>query len=239
MVLVILMTTSTYVWSDHLSAASDIWSPFFMKLNNRYTGIGVDILNEVVKRTGDTLEIKQIPTKRAEYMLKNSYLDIVVLDSPLWSDSKEMDSFVFSDELMSVKEYVYFLNEDYVNVKSPLELKGKEVSVLAGYYYPAFEQAFNSGMIKKREVVTEPSLLKMLAQGRTDAIFMDSIAFDYTILKMKYNQSTFRVGLQISDSPLAFKISKNKSSILPRFNKAIMSMKKDGSIDRIIRKYTK
>ncbi len=210
-----------------------------MKSNNRYTGIGVDILSEVVKRTGDTLELKQIPTKRAVYMLKNSYLDILVLDSPLWSESKEMVSFVFSDEVMSVKEYIYFLNDGYVNVKSPLDLKGKEISVLAGYYYPVFEQAFNSGMVKKREVVTEPSLLKILAQGRTNAIFMDSIAFDYTILKMKYNKKLFRVGLQLSDSPLAFKISKNKSSILPRFNKAISSMKKDGYITRIIRKYTK
>jgi len=226
------------VHSEDLKAASDIWSPFFMVSNNQYTGIGVDILTEVIRRTGDTVSFQYLPIKRSQVMLDRNEIDIIVLDSPLWNTPEIAKNMLFSNNVMSIQEHIYFLKESYIEVDSPADLYGKDVNILREYYYPVFEHAFNQGLVKKNEINIEANLLKTLIAKRCDAIFMDSVAFHYTISQLGYDKKKFKRGLQLSDTILAITISQNKSHILPRFNKAIDDMKRDGTIDKIIKKYT-
>ncbi len=171
-------------------------------------------------------------------MFDDKQIDMMVIDSPLWNDPVKAESMIFSNEVMSLQEHIYFLKERYIEVATPEDLHGKTVNILRGYYYPVFEDAFKKDIVKKHEIDCEPSLIKTLILKRCIAIFMDSVAFQYNISQSGYDKEMFKRGLQLSDTKLGIKIRREKAHILPRFNKAIAEMKRDGTINRIIKKYT-
>jgi polar amino acid transport system substrate-binding protein len=224
--------------AETLTAASDNWPPFFMQRDGQLAGIGHDILTEIARRTGDSIDIQKLPNKRALKLFDEGKIDLIVIDSALWNDPKNIPGMLFSDELMSVSEYIYFLRDGYIEVKNPADLAGKTVNILHGYSYPAFDAAFSNGTVQKYEVYNEQSLIEMLMKKRASAIFMDSIAFHYNVQKLKYDPTLFRSGLQLSNAPLGVKVRRARADILPRFNQAIAAMKADGSIDKIVQKYT-
>ncbi|MBX9914185.1 MAG: transporter substrate-binding domain-containing protein [Pseudomonadaceae bacterium] len=226
------------VQGETFTAASDNWPPFFMQADGQLSGIGYEILNEIGRRTGDTINMQRLPNKRALKMFEEGKIDLIVIDSPLWNDPQNIPGMLFSADLMTVSEYIYFTRDAYIEVKTPKDLAGKTVHILHGYSYPAFEAAFASGLVKKHEMYSEQSLIDTLIQKRANAIFMDSIAFHYNISKLKHNLNLFRSGLQLSNAPLGVKVRRARADILPRFNQAIAEMKADGSIDKIVQKYT-
>jgi len=229
---------SSYVYCETFHAGSDTWAPFFMVSNDQFSGIGVDILTEIVQRTGDELDLQHLPNVRALSMFDNKEIDMIVIDSPLWNDQEKLKDVLFSDELMSVQEYIYFLKDEYIEVEIPEDLRGKVVNIFRGYSYPVFEEAFNKGIVEKDEVNNELSLIRILAAKRCTAIFMDSIAFEHNASRLGYDKSLFKRGMQLSDTELKIKIRREKASILPRINKAIAEMRRDGTVDLIIKKYT-
>lgn len=171
-------------------------------------------------------------------MFERHEIDVVPLDSPLWNDPQTSEIMVFSDDIIAVQEYAYFLKEGYVEVVTPADLRGKSVSVIRGYHFPDFEEAFEKGIIKKQSIAREASLIKMLVKGRTDVIFMDSLAFSNNCIRLGYDRGMFKRGIKVTDTALGIKLRKEKAHILPRINRAIAAMKKDGTIDRIVKKYT-
>jgi polar amino acid transport system substrate-binding protein len=123
-------------------------------------------------------------------------------------------------------------------MKSPSDLAGKTVGILNGYSYPVFEEAFSTGQVNKVEAYREQSLLQMLMHKRVNAIFMDSVAFDYNTQQFGFDQALFKHGIELSDAPLGIKVRRSRADILPRFNKAIAQMKADGTISKIVKQYT-
>lgn len=237
-IVVILISSLQFsLFSEDFSAVSDIWTPFFMESEEGYTGIGHDILTEITKRTGDSVEFIRVPNKRAFVMFKTDLVDMMVIDSPLWSDPEKSSEYVFTHSLMTVKEYVYTLANSRLTIFGPEDLFGKKISFIGGYQYPVLDEAFRSGKISTIEVRNENSLLQMLLLGRVDAILMDSIAFAHAIADAGYGESMFIRGMQLSETALGIKIRREKEYIIPRFNSAISSMKKDGTLDKIIEKY--
>jgi polar amino acid transport system substrate-binding protein len=226
------------VQAETLTATSPEWPPFFMQIDGKPAGIGYEILMEVARRSGDQINIRPMPVKRALKMLHEDKVDIYVIDSALWNDPADLQDAVFSENLMSVREYIYFMREHYIAVHKPEDLAGKTVHILKDYSYAKFEAAFDNGTINKHEVYNEQSLIETLVKHRANAIFMDSIAFDYNIKKLNYSPELFKAGLQLSEAPLGIKVRLAKADILPRFNQAIAQMKADGSIDAIVKKYT-
>ncbi len=226
------------VHCEDFVAASDTWSPFFMVSDNQFSGIGFDILTEVARRTGDRITFRHLPNKRAMSMFDRKEIDMMVIDSPLWNNPEKAKNMIFSNELMSIQEHIYFLKEKYIEVVTPADLRGETVNILRGYYYPVFEDAFKKGIVIKYEINNESSLLATLIAKRCIAVFMDSVAFKYNISLLGYDKKMFKRGLQLSNTTLGVKIRREKAHILPRLNEAIASMKKDGTINRIIKKYT-
>ncbi|MCP4349242.1 MAG: amino acid ABC transporter substrate-binding protein [Desulfobacterales bacterium] len=237
LILILFVLYPLNVHCENFKAASDTWSPFFMISDNQFSGIGFEILKEIVRRTGDTVTFQHVPTKRALRMFDEKEIDIMI-DSPLWADPEKAEAMIFSNEVMSVKEYIYFLKENYIEVKKSTNLRGKSVGIMRGYYYPVFEDAFKKGIVKKFEVDYESSLIKILIKKRATAIFMDSITFQYNISQLGYDKKIFKKGLQLSNAALGIKIRREKAHILSRFNRAIDAMKTEGTISRIIKKYT-
>ena len=100
-------------FAEDFRASTAHWSPYAMKTEKGISGISVEILKEIVKRTGDTVSIKLYPTKRLNNLFNRNELDINFADSPDWNEIKENPDFLFTKKYMDVKEYIYFLQPYY------------------------------------------------------------------------------------------------------------------------------
>ena len=227
----------TYINAEHFMVTSDIWEPFFTEKDGKHYGIGVDILTEVFARTGDTYTIQTFPLRRAEWLFNNGEVDLMVIDSPLWNDPNNAHRYVFSDMFMHVQEYVYLNKKRELSCDSPEDLAGKIAGIRDGYRYPVFDKFFDEGVVAKYEADSDIRLINLLLINRIDAFFMDSVAFSYATKIHNVDQTLFSQEMVLSDTELGIKFTKENASVLPRINKAIAEMKKDGSIEQIISRY--
>ena len=236
-IFIFLLSHKSY--AENFIAATANWSPYAMITEKGISGISVDVLNEIVKRTGDTVSINLYPAKRLNKLFDLNKLDINFADSPDWNIISKNPKYVFSENYINVKEYVYFLKDRYIDLKSPIDLKGKNIAISAGYYYAMFEKFFNKGSITKIELNSNKSLLRFLKMGRCDAALFDNILFDFLLVELKYDKRKFKRGLEINNAPLGLKIRIEKKNALNRINKAIKMLKKEGFIKKTISKYIK
>ncbi|OHD10381.1 MAG: hypothetical protein A2Y34_06785 [Spirochaetes bacterium GWC1_27_15] len=236
---ILLLTLVYAINSDEFTAATANWQPYAIEdANKLVTGIGVDILKEVCKRTGDKVVIKIYPAERLNQMFDLNQIDINFADSPNWNEIKKDSPFVFTESYTSVVENIYFLANKYIDVKTPNDLKQKRVGIVRGYYYEMFKESFKNKIVLLEETNNESFLIQMLKKDRLDCAFFDNYVFDYLLVKNNFKMSDFKKGLQLSDSPLCFKVRIEKKDIVTRFNKALLEMKKEGVITKIILKYT-
>lgn len=224
--------------AQHFTVTSDIWEPFFMEKDGKHSGIGIEILEEIFAITGDTFSVVTLPMRRAERLINDGEVDLIVIDSPQWSDPKKAHSYVFSEPLMQIREHIYFHKDRVIDVQKPHDLAGKLVSIRNGYRYPLFDVAFEEKLLLKHEVDSDLVLLKLLLSQRTDAIFMDSVAYDYTLSNNNFNPSLIVRGMELSHTDLGIKFAINKEHVLPRINQAIKNLKANGTIKRIYEHYT-
>jgi len=234
----VIFLTAQIIYAENFKAATAEWHPYAMQTENGISGIAVDILKEVMRRTGDTVAIKLYPATRLNKYFDTNRLDINFADSVLWNEAIKNPHFVFTDSYLFVKEYIYFQKDNYIEVNKPADLKGKIVGVTRGYYYAMFEDAFNKGIVEKDEVNTNENLLEKLKTGRNHAILMDNVLFNYLLFKLNCDRSLFKRGTEITNAPLGLKIRIEKKHVLPRLNKAIAEMKKQGIIKEIVKKYS-
>ena len=223
--------------AESFKAGTAEWSPYAMTQNGKTVGIAVEILEQVAKLTGDTIDIKLYPAARLNAMFDNKELDINFADSPAWNEAKDPPTFIFTKDYTKVKEYLYFLSGQPLDVKKPEDLKGKTVGIVRDYYYAIFEDLFAKGIVKKEETDTPESLIQKLQKGRHEVAIFDTFLFDYLVKTFKFNPAEFKQGMEVNDSSIGFKVQIDKKKAVERFNVAIDKLKADGSIDKIIQKY--
>ena len=227
----------TSLFAQNIKVGADIWPPFFMAEDGRYYGIAIEILEEIIAQTGDSIEVVNLPNLRARKAFERGDVDILILDSPTWNSAQENQIALFSETIMKVNEYVYTLNKKEIKIDSFSDLVGKKIHIMRGYHYVLLEDAFLPVPFTIESVNDASLLVHLLAKQRTDAIFMDSINFGYLSAHLAYSPSLFHRGLQLSSSPVAIKLTLKNSKLLLRFNKAIIELKKSGRIDEIVNKY--
>jgi len=233
-----IIAFSYKAYAEHFIAATANWSPYAMITEEGISGISVDILNEIVKRTGDTVSINIYPTKRLNKLFVSNKLDINFADSPDWNKTQKNPDYHFSRQYLNVKEYVYFLKNRYIALNSPIDLKGKIIGISAGYYYAMLEEYFNKDIIIKIELYSNKSLLRFLKMGRCDAAIIDNVLFEYLIVQLDYDKNQFKRGLDLNNAPLGLKIRIEKKHAVKRLNQAIRDLQKEGVINKIIHQYT-
>lgn len=225
------------MFAKEFKVATAEWSPYAYQDSKRITGIAVDVLLEIFKRSGDQAHITLYPAKRLNILFDMGEIDVNFADSPLWNEATDNPNYLFSDPYLSVREYVYLLKKRALKVTKPDDLRGKTVGIAMGYYYGMFEEAFEKGWVKKEEAPSNEALLKKLLMGRTDAIFMDEMLFSHLLSKLKLDQSQFVQSMELTQAPLALKVRIEQQESLPRINQAIAAMKDDGTMKKILDQY--
>jgi len=239
-ILYVFVFSSGQLHAEQIKAATADWQPYAMlDENGLLQGIAYEVFREILKRTNTHASVHLLPTKRLNLHFDNNLIDINFADSPDWNPQVSNPQYLFSEPYAVVSEYIYFLKEKYLPILKPEDLMGKTVGISFGYYYGLFEGSFNSGDVKKYEAHDSKKLILMLKYGRIDATFYDDVTFNYHLNQLGYSDSDFIRGLRLTQAPLTLKIRLEKQALLEKFNVAIRQMKEDGTIEKLVSKYTR
>ncbi|MCG6201546.1 substrate-binding periplasmic protein [Psychromonas antarctica] len=209
--------------------------PYFFKEGDSRTGTIRDIFTAITQETGDSVEYIRVPFKRALRQFETGKIDIEPMTNPIWRQSSSVMG-NYSIPFSVSEEIILFRQDKYIAVHSPEDFLGKTVGVINGYYYPAYEPYFADGRIKPNRFNSEKKLIQLLLAGRLDQAFINK---DFALYQIKKQHLTEQLVIGESNSVVdqMIRFHPTKKSALPRFNKAIKKLIKDGSIEHIYERY--
>lgn len=224
--------------SKPLKVAGSVWPPFIVD-KGAEKGAATALVAEILKRAGYETNISIETWPRTLEGTSAGIYDVII---SAWYTKEREKHFQYTDP--------YFVNTiQFVKRKSiPIEfrnyqdLKGLVIGVVNGYAYgDEFDQA--QGILKLPSNHLIQNLLK-LQQGRIDLTLGDKWVVRHELTE--YFPTAIKdfefLGKPVATRPLHAAVSRNHpehEKIVKAFNKALKSMKEDGTYEKILDVYRK
>ncbi|MGI2065403.1 substrate-binding periplasmic protein [Shewanella sp. MF08487] len=230
--LLILFLTQQQAFAQSLKyniTGSYSWYPYFIDHQAEAPGMIAELIPMILSLAKVEAEILDLPPKRTNKALETGLLDFDIV-SPSWFAKQDLGPlFVKSTPIIQITEYVVTLPENVSQYRDINQIKGKEVGTVRGYLYHDAQHFIRT------DFASEQELIKALGKHRVKAI----IAGNYPALYWSA-QLGIPVALAAvhSDGDLVFRLRKEHAALLPAINQAIATLKANGNIDEIIKKYT-
>lgn len=214
------------------------WKPWQITNGEHPTGITIDILQELAKRTGYTMDIKPLPHKRMLIEFKMGQITAEPSVNPLWREDQQ-DISVYTAPYCTTRDIILVRKESGIKGTSVQDFKGLSLGCGLGYYYPeGFQEAFARGEIIREDTPMGEKNLMKLALKRIDGAIFDKIQAKYMFNVSRMNPDDFEISYEFQPSHLSLRLHKSKRNLLPTLDEAITHMKADGTVERVISKYT-
>lgn len=215
---------------------TDSFPPYFFEKGNVETGIVRDIFAALAKETGDSFEYVRVPFKRGLHHFETGQIDIEPMSNPVWRQTSAVKG-IFSIPFAVSEEIVLFDAEQYLPVDSPEDLIGHTVGVVMGYQYPVYGPYFADGLIKAHPLRDENKLIQLLLAGRLGQALMNKDFAQYQIKTLGL-KGRLIIGKPCSVVDMMIRFHPSKKHAVPRLNKAIEKLLKNGTIKSIYDKYS-
>jgi len=199
-------------------------------------GVDIDIAREALSRGGYSIKVVMVPWKRALNMLRDGQADLTTTISK----NEDRDSYLaWTQGYRNSVEYRFYGKKGDARKLTTLKnLEGMRIGITLGYFYP-------DALVKRQNVNylsgnTISNTVQMLTKGRSDFILVNNIAGLWEIKKLGLTQELELQALKYhSDSPtyMAFSRQANFEKPLNVMIESLKQMAKDGSIQRIEKKY--
>ncbi|HEM3561791.1 TPA: ABC transporter substrate-binding protein/permease [Streptococcus suis] len=210
------------------------YAPFEFKDSDQiYKGLDVDIINEVAKRSGWTMNQSFPGFDAAVNAVQSGSADALMAGTTITEARKQV--FTFSDPYFDTKIIVATTKAN--KISSYEDLKGKTVGVKNGTAAQTFlEENKDKYGFSIKTFDTGDLMYNSLATGAVNAVMDDEAVIQYAI------QQGQDLSLDIPGEPIgSFGFSVKKGSkyeyLVDDFNKALAEMKEDGTYEAIMNKW--
>lgn len=231
------LSFAAYTSAETVRLATVDWPPFFGK-NLPKGGFVTEIARQALSRNGYTMDLVFVPWKRAMYSAqKGDHHGLF----GCWVNEEVKTLFDISQEIMARGDAHFLALKDSIGADlRPESLIGKRIGIVRGYAVSeTLESLFNSGQVVRIEVNRIKQLLDMIQwPDRIDLILENALVAEH-VFQLHYPQRPYNlkvVGKDYVDGGLYICWSKNNpqtSIYRHQFDKAIVDMRKDGSLKRI------
>lgn len=209
--------------------------PFEMEKNKKYSGIDIELLEEISKIEGFGIIWKPMDDRQLTENLESGKLDGIMDRTVTYNNS---DSNVdFSDSYFS-SGAVGVARVDNIYVNSVENFKGKMFGVLRN----TEDEAYANSIKKKNEALVVPyddilSLSKDLIDGELDIAFMD-----YPLVYYINNQNdSIKLKVlteKVDEKKMVFEVKRGSNpELIQMFNDGLQKIKDNGKYYEIIQKY--
>lgn len=242
--IIILICVNIVLAEDRLKfIGEDKVFPYSYKTNGQIKGTDPDILAEVARRMNISINIELVPFKRMKVYVKKGLCDAGFTMFYM----KEREKFGIYPRLpFRYSNYSVFVKQGReFKFKSIEDLYGKNVGSVIGYHISEeFDTAVADGRIMLHEVPNHIQNIKKLLSGRIDCLINN---YDYMLITMKDMGVAGKIvalptsitelkGSYIVFSKAGRNIG-NKEAFVKNFSSVLEEMKKDGTFQRIYKKY--
>ena len=211
------------------------YAPFEFKDSDQvYKGIDVEILDKVAEINGWTLEKSFPGFDAAVNMVQSGQADAIMAGMTKTKEREQV--FTMSDTYYDTK--VVIATKKANKITSYDQLKGKTVGVKNGTAAQRFLQKNKDKYGYTIKTFDTSDLMNnSLSTGAVDAIMDDQPVIEYAI-KQGQDLSINMEGEAVGSFAFGVKKDGSHENLIKQFNTALAQMKKDGTLDQIIEKWT-
>ena len=256
--IILLLVPSFWAYSDKplpdegktLTVAWSHYPPYQdQDAQGKAIGLDQEVIAEVAKRAGYHLQYKNLPWQRVvKNSLKNAEVDIAMYATKTAerSDYAHFSSIPYFPEdaaifilqkdekqFTSIEHLFDFINHDY-------RIGVHRESIYSNLYEELLKNEKFYSLLHFSH--TDAQNVKMLVTQRVDAIFSGELRTIQLLREMSPNSKIVRHSyINMNDDNMGAYIMMSKASIsqadYQKINNALLSMKKDGTLDKITQKY--
>lgn len=203
----------------------------FIEGPHELKGIVPEYTKALVKTLGKEGSLTLLSRYRLTSYLIEGKVDFLCYTSRAWAENK--DIFDWSKTMFMKREVVL---GPLPMPKEVSDLSGKTLGTILYYRYPRLDALFKSKRIAREDSSSEDANLSKFLKGRLTYVVTDEIFLDYFKTKhVTIEQNRGRLFLQ--EYPISCSVSRNGRVTLKDLNKAIETIKTDGTLKSIFKKY--
>lgn len=210
------------------------YAPFeFKDSDQTYKGLDVDIINEVAKRSGWTMNQSFPGFDAAVNAVQAGSADALMAGTTITEPRKKV--FTFSDPYFDTKIVIATTKSNTISKYE--ELNGKTVGVKNGTAAQTFlEENKDKYGYTLKTFDTGDLMYNSLSAGSVDAVMDDEAVIQYAI-QQGQDLSIDIAGEAIGSFGFSVKKGSQYEYLVEDFNKALAAMKEDGTYEQIINKW--
>lgn len=224
------------VSADTIKVVSDTaYAPFEFKDSDQvYKGIDVDIINKVAELKGWDLDMTFPGFDAAVNAVQAGQADAIMAGMTKTKEREKV--FTMSDTYYDTKVVIATTKSDKITKYD--QLKGKTVGVKNGTAAQRFLDSIKDQYgFSTKTFDTGDLMYNSLSAGAVDAVMDDQPVIQYAI-NQGQNLSINMDGEAVGSFAFGVKKGSKYEYLVTEFNEALAEMKKDGSLDQIISKWT-
>ena len=225
-----------YVNADTIKIVSDTaYAPFeFKDTDQTYKGIDVDIINKVAEIKGWNIQMSYPGFDAAVNAVQSGQADAIMAGM---TKTKERENvFTMSDTYYDTKVVIATTKSNKITKYE--ELSGKTVGVKNGTAAQRFLESIKDKYgFTIKTFDTGDLMNNSLSTGAVNAIMDDKPVIEYAI-NQGQDLSINMDGEAVGSFAFGVKKGSKYEYLVTEFNEALAQMKKDGSLDKIINKWT-
>ena len=227
---------TTNIHADAIKVVSDTaYAPFeFKDSDQTYKGIDVDIINKVAELKSWNINMTFPGFDAAVNAVQSGQADAIMAGMTKTKDREKV--FTMSDTYYDTKVVIATTKTNTISSYS--QLKGKTVGVKNGTASQRFlEKIKDRYKFNLKTFDTTDLTYNSLNSGSIDAMMDDQPVIEYAI-KQGQNLKISMKGEAVGSFAFGVKKGSKYEYLVTEFNEALAQMKKDGSLDKIISKWT-
>lgn len=209
------------------------YKPFCFIENGEIMGFDIDVIKEIAKRLDKQLVIKDLSFDALLPELQLGNLHIVA--AGMTPTKKRGKIVLFTKPHFEGSGFVLYVKRNS-SITSIDDLKGKTIAVNEGYTTDIFISQFPDITILRLSAASVAEGLLALQSGRTDA-FLVAESVIKPLLNKEIAEQYNAITISDTMESTAFAVSKHHASLLPLIDKEIEAMKKDGTIEKLVKKW--
>ncbi len=206
--------------------------PFEYIENDKLVGFDIDLLQEIAKRMGKRLEIKDMPFSTLISQLQMGGIHLIA--AGLTPTKERAEHVLFSHNYLAGEPLIIVSLATKTPLKNIDDLKTKEIIVNDGFTADLYLSTLPEITLKRLPSVADAFLA--LTSGRGDAF----VTAHNTVKPFfdQYGSEKFMISpIEGTNEPAAFAISKQHPELVEQINKVLEEMQEDGSLEAFKRKW--
>ena len=222
--------------ADTIKIVSDTaYAPFeFKDSDQTYKGIDVDIINKVAEIKGWDIDMSFPGFDAAVNAVQAGQADAIMAGMTKTSEREKV--FTMSDTYYDTKVVIATTKANTISKYE--QLKGKKVGVKTGTAAQRFlEKSKDKYGFTLKTFDTGDLMYNSLSAGDVDAVMDDQPVIEYAI-NQGQNLKISMKGEAVGSFAFGVKKGSKHEHLVTEFNEALAQMKKDGSLEEIINKWT-